>query len=276
MIVKILYYATVIILAISTLVTAASYSKKVDVYLLGVISYYILWIGIPFSIIWTTYCIYTKDITQAWASILFLVVITSMYTFSYVSSAVQKHIALKQKSAWLARTENKQFSSKKLGISFDYISEQEFSGKQVIVEEKDTSVTIELGNDNTFGGEVRVFQKKEGSTLLSHLQNKYAKDFPKCRFMLVQHDGYTYGGYGRNLISNQEFVTMYDDSYDNGCPNIPTYVDVLKTHQTLYVMNKDHPEKYLFIRIPDYPIPTYKPTKENEYPMKWYESIIFD
>jgi hypothetical protein len=226
-----------------------------------------LWIAIPLSLAWIIYCLYLKKISYAWAPLVLLISLASWFGYVYISQALEERARAKENAAWLANTENKHFSSERLGLSFDYISVRRFYQDAVTVEEKGDVVRVLLGDDKKESGVLQVFAKEPNSTLLSFLQNKYAKDFPTCRFVSFKDAEYA------RFQSDYEVVIVHDE---NGCPNLN--IKGGSQDGTLLVMNTKHPQKYVSVLrgAEADSIQAFKPTETNQFPIRWYESIVIN
>ncbi len=231
---------------------------------LGILGVLLLW--------WIVYFILTKDFAGIWVSLILLLIVGGYFVNYQLQTSAQKNQEKTDKLAWLAKAENKEYVSDKLGISFKYISESEFGGKVSIREDGDViTVTSEKGQYD--GGALKVFTKDAKTSLFDYLQIKYGKLYPNCRFSQFVTDNLN--GWTPHFPENYSIVVMYRKISEDDCPKIGVEVEHQTSIQNYFILDNNHPAKYIFLSLPDYPIEAYKPKSEQDFPPKWFETIVF-
>lgn len=232
-----------------------------------------VYIFITIVILWLIYFVVeyfsSEDFSPAWYSVAIigfvLIYAGGSYAYDRISTTLKDREDAKNYTAWINRVENRHFESKKLGISFDYISESLY-GKSVSVEEKDDVVSLKLGtNQEEDSGKLKVFSKDTPGDLLSFLRNKYSSSYSKCLF---------YKSEITPLPKTYEIVA--NDGYN--CPKVGIEAKHISAIQDYYIMDKEKPNRYIFISLPDYPIDAIKPIPgdKNFVSPAWFETIKFD
>ncbi len=270
MLFKILFYSTLLIPIIAAHLAWKTMGR------LGMVDYitpFLFWIAIPICVIWFGYFIFTKDFVHIWMPIGVLLLLAFPFVYGYITQTVKENTVVTKSKEWLQRTENKHFSSDILGISFDYVSERPFSNDKVSIKEDGNIIRVLFDKDKAGGGSLLVSQKDPNTTLASSLQKKYSKDFPECKFVVYDVSPFRIT-MTNGFVAGYEFVrcTGIDGFSSKGCPRMG--IEIMGNSKSMFIMDKGHPEKYIYITLPSVSIEASKPTEEDRYPIKWYESIV--
>ena len=137
------------------------------------------------------------------------------------------------------------------------------------IKEAEDIIKLNLEKDPKSGGALKVFSKDTGSTLLDYLNKKYNKTNPLCRFA-----DYTNGAFPPNY----SVIVMYGDpATGEGCPVFGIEVEHeagSENVENYFLMDNSHAGKYVFLSVPEYGFPAYKPKNANDFPPKWFETIV--
>ena len=284
-------YMTIIFTIITVAIAIFGYIKYINLnqgeWLLGLSQAYVVICTLAaIAILWLIYFAIIRDFKMMWIPggiriVLIILVIGFIVTTRYnddpknVDKQYQASLEKDyQKSLpWLNKVENKEYFSKNLGISFQYISPTEYGGV-VEIKESDDIIKLNLEKDSKGGGAIKVFSKDTKFTLLDYLNKKYNKTNPLCRFATYTKEGLG----GTTLPSNYSVVVMYGDpATGEGCPVFGIEVEHKDGSEYVlnyFIMDNSHPEKYIFLSVPEYGFPAYKRKNANDFPPKWFETIV--
>ena len=156
------------------------------------------------------------------------------------------------------------FESKDWGFRFSYVSENR-QAKPVSITYDHDIVRLVIGHDEN-GGAIKLFKKPPEQSLKDFLK----KTYPDCEF-----HGHDFLGDASEKFDRYHFPKGYSLLIPKDeCPTIG--IEILSTKVgRCFVMDMAHPDKYIYLVLPDYSVEAVKPSEAEPFPLSWYDSIRF-
>ena len=131
----------------------------------------IVTLGIMFILLvfWIAYFVITKDFSHIWIPSVLLIILAGYFLFGILSSVATDYKNNNDKASWLKKSNDLVYSSKKLGISFQYISESQYDGA-ITVQENGDNIYLNLEKQPKGAGALKIFKKDGETSLLDYLK----------------------------------------------------------------------------------------------------------
>lgn len=141
----------------------------------------------------------------------------------------------------------KTYTSKKLGISFQYVAWDVKSGLPIEIHEKGDTIFAD-------GDTITVFQKLTGQSLEEAIRETLLQKYPKCGIDVMQDPGYIQSYdqymflYAPSLVEEEYLDPADPKNYDyvsSTCPVEYLYVE----GENYFIGNTKYPNRFLFVSL---------------------------